>query len=365
MRVLEEQEVRHRKNRLLQSVILEFIRTGHPVASSVIAGIEDIKLSSATVRNLLHDLEQEGYLSHPHTSAGRMPTDKGYRYYVDYLINLQEILVEEQKNIDEQYSRRVQEIESLLANTSRMLAGLSHYAGFVLRPKLDANDLRRVDFIPVAQDKALMVLVATNGFIRYKLVALPKGFNLRDLSVFSQWINKKFHGKNLREFCLEFTAACDEERLKESSRLEEMARLVDEPLQDMGREIKDEELLLEGAAQILTSQELDASSRTIRDLMTFLDNRERLTLTLKKELDRYQDKMSQNVAVVIGGEAADPRLQELSLVAKTFETAQNTVGLLGILGPKRMEYGQMMALVENVQTALQKALNLWAGQKEI
>jgi len=361
LRFLEEKEVRERKDKLLQTVILEYIRTGHPVPSSIVSQFGEIKLSSATVRNLLHELEEEGYLTHPHTSAGRVPTDKGYRYYVDYLINLQEVLTGEQRQIENDYTRRIEEVEGLLGQTSRMLAYLSHYAGFVLRPKLETSQFQRIEFIPISEGKVLLVLVATNGFIRHKIIESPGELDNKELLKFGRWLNNRFSGKNLKEFCLEFANTMDLEHQEQEKNFNYLLKFLEDPLEDIGANIRDEELLMEGESGVLSSPEFALVPGHLRSLAEVLDNRKRLTQLIKKEMERAQDKFQDRVSVVIGNESLEPLLQDLSLVAKTFETKEHTVGFLGILGPKRMEYAQMMALVENMQVALQKSLNLWQG----
>ena len=358
MRILEEQERARRRNSLLQAVILEYIRTASPVASSTVSKMDGMELSSATIRNFFHELEEEGFLTHPHTSAGRTPTDKGYRYYVDYLLNLQGLLEEEQKKIEQEYERRLGEIESVLSRTSRMLAYLSHHAGFVLRPKMEMSTLQRIELIACDEGHVLVVLVAKNGLVRYRLVRAPRSLPEEELRRMSRWINKRFHGKNLKDLCLGFSDEAMDDLIEESAHLRETLKIFVEPVSAMAEEQASEEILIEGTNNVLSSPELAGASTSLRRLAETLEDREEMFTLLKKEILRVEPKSKKGISVVIGHEASAPELKELSLVARTFEADNHTVGVLGILGPKRMEYGRMVSLVEAIHGALEKAIRI-------
>ncbi len=356
MRLLEQQEVVKRKNRLLQTVIMEFIRTGHPVASSEVAKLDGMNLSSATVRNLLHELERAGFLTHPHTSAGRMPTDKGYRYYVDYLVNLQESLSAEQQNTEREYNRKLEEIENLMNHTSRTLAFLSHHAGFVLRPRMEASKYQHMELIPLDAKHLLLVLVATNGFVRHKIISLPRALDAASLRQVSRWANKHFQGRNLKALCLGFADEMEEHFTTQMREMEGIVDVLSDPIEHLGRDVYDEELSLEGTANLLVGPDVSMTPSGLREIAATLEDRDRLVGLLKKELAHGSHAGKGKLSVVIGEEALAPSLKDLSLVAKSFETSDHVVGLLGILGPKRMDYGKMMSLVENIHNALQKAM---------
>ena len=147
MRVLQKETLENRKRKLLQAVIYQYVRTAKPVGSHVIVDKYNFGLSSATVRNLLSDLEKEGFLIQPHTSAGRVPTDKGYRHYVDSLLEIQTLAAGEEERIRKEYSARSKELEGMMISTSHMLSAMSHYTGMVLSPRLDKTLLRRLQLV--------------------------------------------------------------------------------------------------------------------------------------------------------------------------------------------------------------------------
>src|SRR5262245_58788876 len=149
MRQLSPKVVEDRKKRLLQWVIHRYIKSSAPIASQVIAESAGLDLSSASIRNLLQELEDEGYLHQPHTSAGRVPTDKGYRFFVDYLTDIQRLASDEKHRIERQYRQRVEEMDHLLAETSKLLSHVSRSAGLVLSPKMDKHSLKRLELLPI------------------------------------------------------------------------------------------------------------------------------------------------------------------------------------------------------------------------
>ena len=160
MRTLDPKTAEDRKRRLLQAVIFHFMKTGKPVGSHVIVEKYNFGMSSATVRNLLMDLEKEGYLSQPHTSAGRVPSDKGYRFYVDSLLEVQGLAAAEEESIRKDYAARAKELEDIMISTSRMLSSLSKYTGIVLSPRLDKSLLRRLQLVPLSGSQILAVVVS-------------------------------------------------------------------------------------------------------------------------------------------------------------------------------------------------------------
>src|SRR5262245_38114231 len=163
MRTLDPKTAEDRKRRLLQAVIYHYMRTGKPVGSQVIVDKYNFGMSSATIRNMLFDLEKEGFLIQPHTSAGRIPSDKGYRHYVDSLLEVQSLAQAEEERIRKEYAARSKELEDVMISTSRMLSSLSKYTGMVLSPRLDRSLLRRLQMIPLSNSQVLTVVVSQTG----------------------------------------------------------------------------------------------------------------------------------------------------------------------------------------------------------
>ena len=165
MRILKPEIAKARKEKILRWVVQQFVETRRPVGSQMIAegALQDV--SSATIRNIMKELEEEGYLYQPHTSGGRIPTDKAYRYYVDYLASVQKMAAQERQRIEEQYDERVSEVDNMLVQTSRLLAMLSGAAGFVYTAHVEDQRVQRLDFIPLAPGMILAVLGSQSGAV--------------------------------------------------------------------------------------------------------------------------------------------------------------------------------------------------------
>src|SRR3989338_2976701 len=172
MRQLKPEVAQHRKKNLLQWVIHYYIKTSKPVSSAVVAQEAGLSLSSATIRSILQELEEEGYLHQPHTSSGREPTDKGYRFYVDYLVDVQRLASNEKEKIDRQYRNRIEAMDTLLSETSKLLSKVSHSAGLVLSPQIKTHALKRLELIHLGGRSVLGILVTEAGFVRHSPIPL-------------------------------------------------------------------------------------------------------------------------------------------------------------------------------------------------
>ena len=199
MRILKPEIAKARKEKILRWVVQQFVETRRPVGSQMIAdgALQDI--SSATIRNIMKELEEEGYLYQPHTSGGRIPTDKAYRYYVDYLASVQQMAARERQRIEEQYDERVNEVDNMLVQTSRLLAMLSGAAGFVYTAHVDDQRIQRLDFIPLAPGMMLAVLVTQSGAVRHWPVRTAYVIDPVRLRVLSRFINDEISGRTLAE----------------------------------------------------------------------------------------------------------------------------------------------------------------------
>jgi heat-inducible transcriptional repressor len=346
MRQIDPRIQEERKQKILQAVIHHFIKTAKPVGSHILNEEYGFDLSPATIRNLMAELEEDGYLTHPHTSAGRVPTDKGYRTYVDSLIELQRLAIEEEDRIRNEYNGRIKELEELLVQTSRILSGMSQYTGFVLTPKLENNNLKHLELIPFSEDKILVILVTHTGMVKHHLIEarVPRS----KLQMLSSILNEKLKGMTLLEA-----------RQKVMEKIEELQAETDEILslaRTLGRNIFEieEELYLEGTSKILSLPEFQ-DYEPMRCLLRLNDDRDLLMNLLGEDLN------SRGVQVHIGSESPCSELQHLSVVSTVYRDGDKPLGVLGIIGPKRMEYEKMMALVDAVSKIVNKMMSRMGG----
>jgi heat-inducible transcriptional repressor len=361
MRQLKPGVVEQRKRHLLQWIVHSYIRTSKPVSSGQIAEEAGLDLSSATIRSILQELENEGYLAQPHTSAGREPTDKGYRFFVDYLSDVQRLAASEKESIEDQYKRRIDELDTLLVETSRLLSRVSGSAGMVLSPPTKRQTLKRLELLHVGGRNVLGVMVTDAGLVRHWPIHLGFVPSPRQLLVLNNFLNEQIKG-------------CPMERVQAQvmSKLGSMERefqvladLAGELMKDVGRASAPESLYIEGADNILSQADQFGDIKDVQSLMRVIGEKGRLAEVLEREIkEAGKDRLPARVRVRIGEEAGLPELKAASLVTHVYRHGDRVVGVLGILGSKRMEYSRMMGLVDYIGRLVETRLQEWGEEDE-
>jgi heat-inducible transcriptional repressor len=347
MRQIDPKILEERKHKILQAVIHYYIKTAKPVGSHILTDEYRFDLSPATVRNLMAELEDEGYLTHPHTSAGRIPTDKGYRSYVDSLIELQRMVLDEEERVQHEYFGKTGELQELLTQTSKVLSGLSQYTGFVLTPKIDRNHLRRLELVQVDESRILAVMITNTGLIKHRIIEAK--ISRSKLISLSNMLNEKLTGKTLLEAKQRIFDSIDEIE-REEREMFDFARNIGSQIFDI-----EEEIYVEGTHNVLSIPDFK-DFEPMRSLLKLSEDRELLMSTLHKEIGEEE-----GVKVVIGSETASEELKHLSLVSSVYRDGEHSIGVLGIIGPKRMEYPKMMALVGAVSRIMNKLISKIGG----
>jgi heat-inducible transcriptional repressor len=352
MRALNQDELEQRKRKVLQFVVHEYVRTGKPVGSSAIAQAGRLGLSPATIRNVLADLEKDGMINHPHTSAGRVPTDKGYRLYVDSLVELQRLAIQEQARIHEEYETRTRQIEDLMTQTSRMLSSISHYTGFVMAPKLDRNNFSHLELVPLEPGRILVAMVTESGMSKHFTISTELEIPREQLRTISRMINQNFAGRPLQEVKSGIIEKLD--NLQQGYRdVISLAREIGEEIQKVSSAA---DIYLEGTSNILALPDFSRADE-LHDLFKIIEEKQMLSNLLESGLQPPSARKpsgAYKVSVRIGSENQVKALENLSVISSTYHLGDNTVGVLGILGPKRMEYSKMIALVDYVSQIVNK-----------
>lgn len=356
MRQLKPEVVEQRKRHLLQWIVHYFIKTSRPVSSGLIAEEAGLDLSSATIRSILQELENEGYLAQPHTSAGREPTDKGYRFFVDYLSDVQRLAVGEKERIEEQYASRIGELDTLLTETSRLLSRVSGSAGIVLSPQTKKQTLRRLELVPLGGRNVLGVMMTDAGLVRHWPIQLAFAPTSRQLSALNAFLNEQVRGCPIDKVQAQVMA-----KLGGMEReFQVLADLAGELMREVGMVAAPESLYVEGAGNILSQAEQFGDLKAVQSLMRVIGEKERLAGVLEREIrESGKDNMPTRVRVRIGEEAGLPELKAASLVTHVYRHGDRVVGVLGVLGSKRMEYSKMMGLVDYVGRLVEARLNEW------
>jgi heat-inducible transcriptional repressor len=338
-----------RARRILAALVREYIETGEPVGSLAIVGRGGLDVSSATVRNELARLEELGFLRQPHTSAGRVPTDLGYRCYVDLLMQNRRpgrAMASHEAGLRKRAS--VALMDDVLSYASHVVSETSHHVGFALGPENEAAAFYQIDFVPLAGSAILVVVVARGGLVKQKVVDLGERMDPTQLRQAANYLNSEFCGRTLAEVRAQVMTRLEEERTLFDALMSRALRLARSTFQDLPATTP---IFIEGAASLLGDSMAagKVSVGTMRALLTMVEEKHRLVRLLTEYMD------GPGMTVVIGREHTLPDLRQFSLVASTYSDGDRT-GSIGLIGPTRMHYSRAIALVDGIAQAISRVL---------
>ena len=327
----------NRRHALLIATVQEFISTAEPVGSAQIVARHQLGVRAAMVRNMMVELEDGGFLTQPHTSAGRVPTEKAFRYYVDYLAASASARIgfEARTQIELRCSGAARNLSDLLRDTPRLLSILSGQAALVMSPRVEASILERVNFVRLRNKQVLAVFVAQAGGVQNRLVDTDRDHSQDELDRMARYLNESLEGRTLDDARRWIEAQLKEERANYDRFMHDALALGGAIADYIGRP----ELYVEGSLQALEQPEFLNRDR-MRELLRALDDKTALLELLERSLSNA------GLTVSIGSENYDPRLASLSVVAASYASGSNTMGSLAIVGPVRMDYDRVIPLVE-------------------
>ena len=339
-------EAQDRSKRLLAALVREFISSGEPVASSLLVSAAGLGVSSATVRSILARLEEEGYVQQPHTSAGRIPTDRGYRFYVDLLLEAKRpsrTATAVEARLRRESPDRL--LDSVLPQVSHVLSQASRSVGFAVGPAHEVAVFDRVEFVLIAAARVLVVIVARGGHVVQKVIDTGEPLGADDLRQAANYLNVEFAGLPLhraREAVLE---RIHEERLLYDALLARAMRLASSTFADLP---DDRTVYVEGTSSLLEDGS-GLTLGTLQMLLQMIEEKQKLVRVLNEYID------GPGLTVVIGAEHLDPTLRPFSLVASTYDDGAAT-GTVGVIGPTRMRYSRAIAVVDGAAQAVSRLL---------
>lgn len=361
MRILKPEIAKQREEKILRMVIQEYVETRKPVGSELVAQKGLPGVSSATIRNTMKKLEDEGYLYQPHASGGRIPTDKAYRYYVDYLSKIQKIAVKERERIERQYREGSAEINRVMAQTSKMLSMLSHSAGFVLSSNVQDLSVQRLDFIPLGPFNILAVLITEEGVIKHWPFRINRAVSPAWLMMFNHFINEQISGLPLKEARRVLRVNLSRGGLEQERGFTQLAcDILDEMAQ---KQTRAEQLYLDGMSQLIENISQDDYGR-LGQMMRIMEERDRFAGLLNEKMHQLEAEAGTKVDVSIGTENELKELKDLSIISSACKVDGKTIGLIGIVGPKHMEYNRMMSLVNFIGELLGTTIRNWQPSLE-
>lgn len=337
-------ELPERDRRILGVLVQAYIDEGEPVSSLWLAS-RGFGVSSATLRNVLARLEERGYVRQPHTSAGRVPTDLGYRIYVDQLL-LERRSSRPAPQVEARL-RRAGTVEDLLSHVSHEVSKASHQVGFAIAPGAEMTTLEHLDFVPLDGGKLLVVVVATGGHITHKVIDPSEEYGPGELQQAANYLNSEFKGRSLLEVRQAVLERLSEERTLYDALMARALRLASSTFEDME---SGPSIFIQGTSLLLDdigSDDPDLALATLRTLLRMIEEKTRLV----RLLDDYMG--SDGLTIVIGTEHHAPDLQHFSLVASTYTDGHGT-GAVGVIGPTRMRYSRAINAVDSLSKAINR-----------
>ena len=330
-----------RKMKILQAIIRNYLETGEPVGSRTISKYTDLNLSSATIRNEMADLEELGYILQPHTSAGRIPSDKGYRLYVDEMMAEKEKEVEEMKVL---LLEKEQKLDTMLKQTARALADNTNYATMITAPTLHHNKLKFIQLSRVDADQILAVIVVEGNVIKNNILSVSEELSDETLLKLNLLLNTNLNGLSMEEINLGMIAA-----LKQQAGIH--SQIVSDVIDAVAEAIKaddDLEIYTSGANNIFKYPELSDHQKA-SEIITAFEDKQELCEMMEESL---AEENGTGIQVYIGDEVKLRSMKDCSVVTATYELEEGMKGTIGIIGPKRMDYEKVVGTLKNLKQQL-------------
>ncbi len=329
-----------RKLKILQTIIKTYLETGEPVGSRTISKYTDLNLSSATIRNEMADLEDLGYIIQPHTSAGRIPSDKGYRLYVDMLMSEKEQEVIEMR---EQMLEKADKMDKILKQAAKVLAVNTNYATMVSAPSYNRNKLKFIQLSQVDEHQIIAVIVMEGNVIKNKIVTVEQTLNNEIMLKLNMLLNTSLNGLSIEEINLGMIA-----RLKEQAGIH--SEIISDVLDAVAGTIQPEdmEIYTSGATNVFKYPEL-SDNQSAQEIIQAFEEKQQLHEIVAQTLSKEENH---GIQVYIGNEAPVQSMKDCSVVTATYELGEGMQGTIGIIGPKRMDYEHVMKTLKTLMTEL-------------
>lgn len=335
-----------RKKKVLLAIIQDYIETAEPVGSRTITRKYDLGVSSATIRNEMADLEEMGFIEQPHTSAGRIPSHIGYRYYVDCLMKRYKLSKEEQNFLLKGFQKKTGEIGKVIQDTTAVLSDMTHYTSLVTGPLFSQKNFKHIQLVHIEESKALLVVVTNSGVIHSKLIDLPSGVSEGDLIQISEYMNARMKGLNPQTIKMTLLKEIYSELSRHKFIFDAAIDLIQENL----KLSSEDKVYLKGMLNMLNQPEFKDIEK-VRTLLSLMDQEE-----LLHDLMVENAKMDSGVTVKIGTENKYEGIQDCSMITATYHINGDIIGSVGVLGPTRMEYSKVVSIVDFMTQNLSRVL---------
>ena len=338
-----------RKLKILQAIIADFIRTAEPVGSRTISKNYDLGISPATIRNEMSDLEELGYLTHPHTSSGRVPSEKAYRLYVNEMMSKRELTKAEKDSIALQLSSNVTELENLVQRAAHVLSEITNLTAFALTPRKDQDTLKYINLLPVDEHTVVLMLVSESGKVSNTAVRTGSPVSEETLRILAKTMTYNYRGKTLSEaLTMDIIKTFKSDAQAMSMYEKNIVPSFMKTLEDM----LNVNLYMDGLTNIFSIPEYNDLDRA-KMFLEMVSKKEDFTKTL---INREN-----GVIITIGNENQDENMHDCSLITATYHVDGKMVGKIGVIGPTRMQYGEVTSVVEYLTDNISKAFMITEG----
>ena len=337
-------EMTERSRKILEVIVDDYITSGDPVGSRAVTKRHNLDLSPATVRNVMADLEDLGFLTAPHTSAGRIPTEKGYRYYVDSLLQLRELTPTEKHSLDSRCHGEAG-MQNMFQEAGKALSALSSHAGIVMAPKFTTTVFKQIEFVQLSRGKLLVVFVSQSGLVQNKLIDVDETLTQDDLTKVTNYLNQELSGLSITAVREKITSQMQQEKALYD-------KLMRQALELSGAALKEElggQLIIEGASSFLDQPGFSDMGQ-MKKLFRAFEQKS----TLIDLLDKSQQ--AAGVQIFIGSESELTQIEGCSLITANYQNLHGTIGTLGVIGPNRMEYSKVIPIVDYTARLISRML---------
>lgn len=332
-----------RKKKILEAVIEEYNRTAEPVGSNKLASDYNLGLSSATIRNEMASLEELGYLDKPHTSAGRVPSSKGYRVYVDSIMNEKNLPIQKKKLIDKAINEDLHQFRSLMQEASNILARLTDYASIAIEPELDNAEVEEIKLVKLGHDKLMIVILANNGIIKESVITDKEDIPEQNIEIFNNYLNYKLQGRNFREIYDNVNEYVGQELENINDKIVPLFAELNNLLIN-----KNAKVHMEGATKLLEQPELKKQD-TLKNFLNIIETQDAI-----KEIARTG--YDGNINVYIGSESAFEDLKDFTIITYKQSINDKEVGTIGLIGPTRMDYKTVIPMIKYIGDTIQEKM---------
>jgi len=335
-----------RRNKILEIVVDSYVSTAMPVGSLTVSKKFKQRLSPATIRNIMADLEESGYIAQPHTSAGRVPTDKGYRYYVDSVMEPRQLTQDEKEFVEGVLNQEADELEDLIKRAAKLISQLTGQASIVSFPRAKRRTFKKIELIPATKTKIYALLFTAQGLVKHSIFEVHDEIEGSELSRVSRFLNEELEGLQLSEVAGHMLRKILGESdpfhhlLKEASDLLNMSNILDE---------NDEKIFLEGAHHIIEQPEFREAQK-VMGLLKALEGEEEILTIMENDLNEDRARIH------IGAENPYDDIKDCSIVISNYSIGDQNVGSIGVIGPTRMDYSRAVPAVEYISDSFSRLL---------